>query len=476
LAKLRLPDTRKSAVSPLGPQREHAQRLLEEISQALVVLSKAAPEDTAEIKRAPPLPDTTEEVEQPIEPVVLQPPGAERTAEELVIPEVVDEPLLRPSPGAELADKALSGMRYLGAGTLLLLRATSSLFMAAIRRTDRLLALAAGEGNDIIHNFLRFITVLALAALFASTPWTVPSAMENATALYRESLQSKPSPGPPEPWIEGELSRVYHSEANDESPPLAPVQFDDSEAKDLQRRWADHLGTAVKLKNSVGMKLTLIPPGEFLMGSPDSDQDVPDDEKPQHRVRITKPFYLGMYEVTQEQYERVMVENPSHFQGDAQRPVETVSWEDAMDFCRRLSEKEDHEYRLPIEAEWEYSCRAGTQTKYSFGDDPGELGEYAWFRGNSSSETHAVGQKKANAWGLYDMQGNVWEWCADWYQIDYYGSSPPQDPVGPSSGAYRVLRGGSWLSTARNSRSAVRGRLRPVYRFHYLGFRVARTP
>ena len=169
------------------------------------------------------------------------------------------------------------------------------------------------------------------------------------------------------------------------------------------------------ITNSIGMKLVLIPAGEFLMGSPESDSDAPDEEKPQHKVRISKPFYLGVTEVTQEQYERVMGENPSRFKGDPQRPVEKVSWEDAVAFCRKLSEKEGRTYRLPTEAEWEYACRAGSQTKWSFGDDDSALKEYAWYLDNADSTTHPVAQKKPNAWGLYDMHGNVWEWCQDWY-------------------------------------------------------------
>jgi len=230
------------------------------------------------------------------------------------------------------------------------------------------------------------------------------------------------------------------------------------------------------ITNSIGMRMILIPAEEFLMGSPDSDSDASADEKPQHRVKITRPFYLGVCPVTQEEYERVMGENPSHFQGDPQRPVEQVSWDDAVEFCRRLSEKEGKTYRLPTEAEWEYACRAGSTTKWCFGDSESQLGEYAWYTVNSRSTTHPVGKKEPNDWGVYDMHGNVWEWCADWYAQDYYGGSPTDDPKGPSSGALRVLRGGSWGGVPGYSRSANRFRgSPPADRYFLLGFRLART-
>ena len=206
------------------------------------------------------------------------------------------------------------------------------------------------------------------------------------------------------------------------------------------------------------MKLALIPAGEFLMGSPDSDKDASDDEKPQHRVRITQPFYLGVYQVTQGQYRAVTGANPSHFKGSDDLPVESVSWHDAIAFCNKLSEREGLKpyyqldaatrsggegYRLPTEAEWEYACRAGSTTRYSFGDDAASLGEYAWFNGNSGGKTHPVGQKRPNAFGLYDMHGNVWEWCWDVYAA-YNANSPGADPDGPSGASGRVIRGGCW--------------------------------
>jgi formylglycine-generating enzyme required for sulfatase activity len=234
----------------------------------------------------------------------------------------------------------------------------------------------------------------------------------------------------------------------------------------------EEAGSSGEIVNSVGMKLKLIPAGEFLMGSPESDKSAIPNEKPQHKVRITKPFYLGVTEVTQEQYEKVMGKNPSNFKGPA-NPVENMSWDDAVEFCKRLSAKEGKTYRLPTEAEWEYACRAGTTTEYSFGDDAASLGEYAWFVGNSERETHPVGQKKPNAWGLRDMHGNANEWCQDWY--GEYSSDAVTDPPGDDGGSFRVGRGGSWSLPARLCRSAYRYGRAPGFRLYVLGFRVARS-
>jgi len=243
-----------------------------------------------------------------------------------------------------------------------------------------------------------------------------------------------------------------------------------------------------EITNSIGMKLVLIPAGEFMMGSPEYDKDADADERPQHKVRITKPFYFGATEVTQEQYEKVMRKNPSWFSktdGGADKvkgidassfPVEMVSWDDAAEFCKRLSTKEGQTYRLPTEAEWEYACRAGSTTRYCFGDDPKQLHEYAWFSDSRDGRPHPVGQKKPNRWGLYDMHGNVSEWCSDWYGQDYYAESPTDDPTGPVAGPTRVYRGGSWGSSASYCRAAYHNGDRPGARSPGLGFRVAAVP
>jgi formylglycine-generating enzyme required for sulfatase activity len=230
------------------------------------------------------------------------------------------------------------------------------------------------------------------------------------------------------------------------------------------------------------------------MGAPPDEEDSGDDEL-QHVVTISKDFYLGMYEVTQAEYQKVMGTNPSEFQGDkiaerhpktgrvvkkvdsANHPVENVSWEDAVAFCKKLSELPEERaagrvYRLPTEAEWEHACRAGSTTSYTFGEDRQELGEYAWLSSNAGSRTHPVVEKKPNAWGLYDMHGNVWEWCSDWYGP--YPDVPTTDPVGPSTGSFRVYRGGSWFGGAAFCRSAFRFRFFPSSRDNDgLGFRVA---
>jgi formylglycine-generating enzyme required for sulfatase activity len=226
------------------------------------------------------------------------------------------------------------------------------------------------------------------------------------------------------------------------------------------------------ITNSLGMKFMLIPAGKFVMGSPPNEHWRDDDEK-QHEVRISKPFYLQTTEVSQAQWEKVMGDNPSHFKdcGD-DCPVESVSWNDAQKFISKLNKREGtNKYRLPTEAEWEYTCRAGTETAYSF-DEVDKLGEYAWYEDNSEYQTHPVGEKKPNAWGLYDMHGNVLEWVQDWY--GGYPTGPIPDPKGPDKGERRVLRGDSCSSVARGLRSANRYRYNPDSHYLLSGFRVAR--
>ena len=230
---------------------------------------------------------------------------------------------------------------------------------------------------------------------------------------------------------------------------------------------------ALDLGNKVTMKLALIPAGKFTMGSPDSEKDRSSDEGPQREVTISKAFYMGVYTVTQEQYEQIMGKNPSHFKG-AQNPVEQVSWDDAVEFCKKLSQKAGKTVSLPTEAQWEYACRAGSKTRFSYGDDDdyGKLGDYAWYSKNSDGKTHAVGQKKPNDFGLYDMHGNVWQWCSDWY-VESYANANKTDPTGPASGSSRVLRGGSWYDYPDVCRSAHRLRCAPVIRNYVIGFRVS---
>jgi formylglycine-generating enzyme required for sulfatase activity len=236
-----------------------------------------------------------------------------------------------------------------------------------------------------------------------------------------------------------------------------------------------------EITNSIGMKLVLIPKGTFMMGSPESEQGRQKNED-QHEVTISKDYYLGVHEVTQAQYETVMGTNPSHFQGaivgneNADLPVENVSWDDAVEFCKKLSDlpeekKAGRVYRLPTEAQWENACRAGSKTAYLFDDEEGLLPEYGWFNRNSSDRTHTVGLLEPNAWGLYDMHGNVWEWCSDWY--GEYPKGAVRNPTGPKVGSDRVCRGGSWDFEAANCRSALRNWNYPSLRLDYYGLRVA---
>ncbi len=263
------------------------------------------------------------------------------------------------------------------------------------------------------------------------------------------------------------------------APLLAIAPFDEQEAKGHQLRWAKYLKVPVEWENSIGMKFVLIPPGIFMMGAPDSLASAQDDEKPQHRVQISRPFYLGTYEVTQVQYMNVVGNNPSGFQNEeadtTDYPIETVYWSNTQRFCAMLSslhaeKRADRLYRLPTEAEWEYACRAGTKTVFGFGENADEASIYGWHGRKSKRASHPVGQKKPNVWGLYDMHGNVWEWCADWYGPDYYRHSPQQDPVGPEVGTSRVTRGGCWWLLARASR---RGSYSIRQANTNLGFRVA---
>jgi formylglycine-generating enzyme len=266
-------------------------------------------------------------------------------------------------------------------------------------------------------------------------------------------------------------------------------------ARDPDAIRAEDSGKA--LTNSIGMKLVAIPAGKFVMGSPAAEAER-DPEEVQHEVAITRPFYLGEKEVTQGQYNQIMKANPSFFQtkgGDPDLPVDQVQWKQAVEFCKKLSDlpeekKAGRVYRLPTEAEWEYACRAGTTTPFSFGNALSS--EQANFNGNYPyggaakgpylHRTAKVGSYPANPWGLHDMHGNVWEWCADFYDPAYYKTSPTEDPKGPVKGVvstdfanefYRVVRGGCWLDEGRGCRSAYRFRLMPQEHYRWVGFRVA---
>ncbi len=326
------------------------------------------------------------------------------------------------------------------------------------------------------------------------------------------------------------------------TPPLAVAPFTAEAARAHQDAWAKHMSQAREVTNSIGMKLTLIPPGEFQMGSGESAEataaffnktygqdhvtaDFSKDEYPQHRVRITKPFYLGTYHVTRGQFRQFVKdsgyktdaekgENPgawgwnpdkkefgfngkyswrnAGFEQTDEHPVVCVSWNDAVAFCAWLRKKEGKTYRLPTEAEWEYACRAGTTTRYYSGDDPETLAtvgnvadaaakakfpDWTWTINASDGHvfTSPVGTFRPNAFGLYDKHGNASQWCADRYNANDYAKSSRDDPTGPYSGNDRVLRGGCWCGWSYYARSACRYYLTAEYRGNLTGFRVART-
>lgn len=222
--------------------------------------------------------------------------------------------------------------------------------------------------------------------------------------------------------------------------------------------------------NSIGMRFQRIPAGTYMMGSHEGQED----ERPVHEVTISEDFYLGVFEVTQAQWEQVMDTNPSRFR-DPFRPVETISWEDAQTFIDRLNMREATErYRLPTEAEWEHAARGGTQTPYSFGDSTADAEGHAWYLVNANRQTLPVGRKKSNPFGLHDVHGNVWEWVADAYDPLYYQRSPTLDPANAVSSPARSMRGGGWLTLIEDLRTANRGWARGDVGSRMVGFRVLR--
>jgi formylglycine-generating enzyme required for sulfatase activity len=221
-----------------------------------------------------------------------------------------------------------------------------------------------------------------------------------------------------------------------------------------------------------GMVFVTIPSGTFQIGIPATEPGHSTDGV-QHTVTLSS-FALMTTEVTQSQWKELMGSNPSKFKGD-DRPVESVSWNDVQDFIAKLNQRDPgRNYRLPTEAEWECACRAGSKGRWCFGDDAGQLKDYAWYEANAGDQTHSVGKKRPNAWGFYDMHGNVWEWCQDWYGS--YGSGAQRDPQGPDNGYIRVERGGSWNGVAQGLHCAIRYGFDPAYSYYRLGFRLSRTP
>ena len=223
--------------------------------------------------------------------------------------------------------------------------------------------------------------------------------------------------------------------------------------------------------DGVSFKMIAVEGGTFQMGSPESDAEADDDEKPQHEVTLSN-YYIGETEVTQELWETVMGSNPSEFKGP-KLPVENVSWDDCQTFIGKLNAQTGKTFRLPTEAEWEYAARGGKKSKGYTYSGSNTIGNVAWYDGNSGETTHEVGTKQANELGIYDMTGNVWEWCQDWYGETYYENNSTTDPQGPVSGTSRVLRGGCWWRGARFCRVAYRYGDSPGSRDDDLGFRLA---
>jgi formylglycine-generating enzyme required for sulfatase activity len=229
--------------------------------------------------------------------------------------------------------------------------------------------------------------------------------------------------------------------------------------------------------NSLGMKFVWIAPGNFMMGSPKEEKERQAHET-QHKVTLTKGYYMGVYTVTQEQWKEIMGKNPSFFKGEKNLPVENVSWDDCQEFIKKLREKDKKAYRLPTEAEWEYSCRAGTKTPFHFGetistDQANYDGDAVYGdgkKGIARKKTTPVGSFPANAWGLHDMHGNLLQWCQDWY--GEYPQKDVVDPQGADNGKFRVLRGGAWGGSPGDCRSAYRYGVEPGSRDDYCGFRV----
>ena len=298
------------------------------------------------------------------------------------------------------------------------------------------------------------------------------------SVLDKESAQAD-APDPARNTAKNAVSKVTKKASKPPKLPVAMAPFYEEKARYYQELTARALGVPVEksidLASGVKMEFILIPAGEFMMGNPNQHTTMSlfEHEQPQHRVKISKAFWMGIYNVTQEQYQTVMGNNPSYYvtdrilgkrffglsdkrvREDTHRfPVEQVSWFNAVEFCRKLSEMDGKTYRLPTEAEWEYAYRAGTETRYFWGENFYSVGDYAWLGGDA---THQVGQKKPNAFGLYDMCGNVVEWCHDWHDPMYYSNSPEIDPMGPNSGHKRVFRGCEIIETIQSDWGMPRG-------------------
>jgi len=399
------------------------------------------------------------------------------------------------------------------------------------KQTGTAVTTQAKTGNQkLVYAAAGACALVALAGVLWWAPWK--TAQRESVTVISQGQPSQPaelprqevtaSVTPPAPVAPpAQLAPATPSAPVADSAPSAPqpaiptaaAPFDAAQARQHQEAWAKHLQVPVEMTNSIGMKFVLIPPGEFDMGTAAAqvERELEEGrqpqfrveqfyiervsaEAPQHRVKITRPFYLAVCEVTQGEYEQIISANPSAFcaTGTASKkvagkdtrrhPVEVVSWPEAGTFAQRLSAlpaetSAQRGYRLPTEAEWECACRAGTTTRWSCGDDEATLLDYAWFKENSDGVSHPVGEKKPNPWGLFDMHGNVWEWCSDRYTTNYYSQATLTDPQGPPlEDAYRVVRGAGWDRHALGCRSAYRGiggaKPWPI-RNNFIGFRLA---
>jgi formylglycine-generating enzyme required for sulfatase activity len=356
-------------------------------------------------------------------------------------------------------------------------------------------------------------TLIAVALLAGVVLAVVFSRGRNPRPTGLDLTATNPSERPQAEGVSPDAAKV---------PPRAIAQFNAEKAQQHQEAWAAHLKLPIEFTNSIGMKFRLIPPGEFLMGSTPEEieaalkevgevkhwQECIQSEAPQHKVILTQPIYLGVNEVTQAEYEKVMGVNPSYFapmgmgkeavagQETAQHPVEMVSWNDAVEFCAKLSKQENLKpfyfragetitplagtgYHLPSEAAWEFACRAGTATKFWIGDKDGDLARAGWFGENSGGRTHAAGELTTNPFGLSDIHGNVWEWVQDGWDATYYGQFPDKTAINPGvpfhAGSRRLIRGGDWTYAAFNCRSSHRYTYdyNSSYRSDRIGFRVS---
>jgi formylglycine-generating enzyme required for sulfatase activity len=348
---------------------------------------------------------------------------------------------------------------------------------AAVRHTNRLLLkMVGGEENIILYHFLQVATVAILLVSIVTTGvllcehWQTVSDRHLA-AVQAAERQRTEEEAARKKTVE-EAARAKEAEAATERARKEAEAAREKARKEAARKnFEASLLSGVDLGGGVKITFVLIPAGSFMMGS--------NEDGSSHKVTISRPFFLGKYEVTQEQWQAIMEDNPSGHKGP-QKPVENVSWDQCQTFLDRLNARfgtDTGKFQLPTEAQWEYACRAGSTTKYCFGDDESQLGDYAWYDANSDGTTHPVGQKKPNAWGLYDMHGNVREWCADWYGESYYRQSPVDDPSGPATAWFRVVRGGYCKSPAGDCRAACRDDISPSSWVHYtsLGFRVSRS-